>query len=67
MLVCDDYGFPLYERSARLAVDEFFERRPEDVIVLRSGQCFVIKPLPSERPHAEQTESDRATTPVPTP
>ena len=31
MLVCDDYGFPLYERSARLAVDDFFERRPEDV------------------------------------
>jgi hypothetical protein len=25
-------------------VDEFFEGRPEDVVVLRSGQCFVIKP-----------------------
>lgn len=43
ILVCDDYGFPLYEKSARLAVDEFFKDKLENAISLRSGQCFCIK------------------------
>jgi len=43
IMVCDDYGAPAYVKSAKLAVDEFFEDKPENVISLRTGQCFVIK------------------------
>lgn len=39
----DEYGFEEYEMSERLAVDDFFQARPEVPIVLPSGQCFVIK------------------------
>ncbi len=48
ILVSDDYGFRLYEKSARVAVDEFFEDKPENPISLRSGQCFVIKQAPRD-------------------
>ncbi len=43
VMLCDDYGFPAYERSAKLAVDEFFDKRPEKPIVVATGQCFIIK------------------------
>jgi O-methyltransferase len=42
-LVSDDYGFPRYKEAAKKAVDEFFADKPEPVIVLRTGQCLVIK------------------------
>jgi hypothetical protein len=43
IMVCDDDGAPAYVKSAKLAVDEFFEDKPENVISVRTGQCFVIK------------------------
>jgi O-methyltransferase len=39
----DDYGFPRYKDAAKRAYDEFFADRPEPVIVLKTGQCVVIK------------------------
>jgi O-methyltransferase len=42
-LVGDDYGFPRYKDAAKRAVDEFFADRPEPVIVLKTGQCVVIR------------------------
>jgi O-methyltransferase len=43
ILLCDDYGFPAFQRAAKRAVDEFFEDRPENPISLHSGQCLIIK------------------------
>jgi O-methyltransferase len=43
LMVFDNYGRPDYELSERRAVDEFFDDRPESPIVLRSGQCLVMK------------------------
>lgn len=42
-MVFDDYGFPTYEQAMRAAVDEFFADKPESVVVLATGQCFVSK------------------------
>ena len=42
-LIGDDYGFPRYKDAAKKAVDEFFADKPEPVIVLKTGQCLVIK------------------------
>ena len=42
-LIGDDYGFPRYKDAAKKAVDEFFTDKPEPVIVLKTGQCLVIK------------------------
>lgn len=43
ILLCDDYGFPDFERAARRAVDEFFAAKPEVALALHTGQCLVIK------------------------
>jgi O-methyltransferase len=43
VFICDDYGFIRYKDAAHKAVDEFFADKPEQVIVLRTGQCLVIK------------------------
>ena len=43
VFVADDYGFLRYKDAAKKAIDEFFAARPEAVIVLKTGQCVVIK------------------------
>lgn len=43
VLISDDYGFSRYKDAAKKAVDEFFMDKPEPVIVLKTGQCVVIK------------------------
>lgn len=39
----DDYGFRIYARAEKQAVDEFFADKPEKPFVLPNGQAFVIK------------------------
>jgi O-methyltransferase len=41
-LLYDDYGFPSCP-GARRAVDNFFAGKPEEPIVLQTGQCLVFK------------------------
>lgn len=43
VMIFDDYGFHQYKHAARKAVDEFFQDKPEVPIVLKTGQCLVIK------------------------
>lgn len=43
VIIFDDYGFKMYRMAARKAVDEFFQDKPEDPIVLPTGQCLVLK------------------------
>jgi len=43
VFIGDDYGFPRYKDAAKKAVDEFFADKPEPVVVLKTGQCLVIK------------------------
>lgn len=42
VIVYDDYGFESTQ-GVRLAVDEFYARRPEHPIVMPTAQCLVIK------------------------
>ncbi|MCM2256346.1 MAG: TylF/MycF family methyltransferase [Vicinamibacteria bacterium] len=49
VMLFDDYGFVTCP-GARLAVDQFFESRPERVALLPTGQAFVVKK--AERPSA---------------
>jgi O-methyltransferase len=42
IMIFDDYGF-LSCPGAKLAVDEFFLNKPEQVIYLPTGQCFIIR------------------------
>lgn len=42
-IVFDDYGFPKYEKAMRAAVDTFFADKPEEILVLPTGQCLVTK------------------------
>jgi O-methyltransferase len=41
-LIYDDYGFPSCP-GARRAVDTFYADRPEEPLVLRTGQCIVFR------------------------
>lgn len=43
IMIFDDYGFPHYRDAERRAVDEFFGAQIETPIVLRTGQCLVMK------------------------
>ncbi|MBI4577131.1 MAG: class I SAM-dependent methyltransferase [Planctomycetes bacterium] len=43
VLVFDDYGFAAYRRAQRQAVDEFFADKRESPMVMRTGQCLVVK------------------------
>jgi len=43
VLLCDDYGVPIYKNGARAAFDLFFDSKPETPIVLPTGQCLVVK------------------------
>jgi O-methyltransferase len=43
VLIFDDYGFKMYKQAGRRAVDEFFDTKPDQPIVLPTGQCLVIK------------------------
>jgi O-methyltransferase len=43
LLLFDDYGLPAYRLDGKRAVDDFFSDKPEVPIVLKSGQCLVIK------------------------
>jgi O-methyltransferase len=43
VFVGDDYGFLRYKDAAKRAVDEFFADKSEPVIVLKTGQCVVIR------------------------
>lgn len=51
MILCDDYG-STYCPGARKAFDEFMQDKPEPIIELTSGQCFIIK-------HSEPTPITR--------
>jgi len=42
VIVFDDYGFPQCD-GAKVAVDEFFEDKPEHVVYLPTGQAVVFK------------------------
>ena len=42
IIIFDDYGFPSCP-GAREAVDEFFSKLPEQVLVLKTGQALVVK------------------------
>ena len=42
VIVFDDYGFPQCH-GAKVAVDKFFEDKPEDVIYLPTGQAVVLR------------------------
>jgi hypothetical protein len=42
LFLFDDYGFASC-LGARKAIDEFFEKRPESVYELTSGQAFVVR------------------------
>ena len=42
IIIFDDYGFPSCP-GAREAVDEFFSKVPEQVLVLETGQALVVK------------------------
>lgn len=44
VLIFNDFGFYPYRKSTRKAVEEFFADRPEEPIVLPTGQAFIIKP-----------------------
>ena len=41
-MICDDYGFVTCP-GAKKAMDEFFEDKAEPVIMLTTGQAFIIK------------------------
>lgn len=43
IVVVDDYGFEMYREAARRAVDEFFAAKREKPLVLRTGQCVVVR------------------------
>lgn len=43
VMIFDDYGFMPFRYSAKQAVDEYFESKPEIPISLRTGQGIVIK------------------------
>jgi O-methyltransferase len=43
MMIFDDYGFLGYAQSAKRAVDEFFDDKPEEPIVFPTGQSLIIK------------------------
>jgi len=43
VLLFDDYGFEIYKRAARKAVDDAFADKPEQPLVLRTGQCLVTR------------------------
>ena len=42
MLLCDDYGFVTCP-GATLAMDDFFDDKPEEIVHLPTGQGLVIK------------------------
>ena len=42
ILICDDYGFSTCP-GAKKAMDDFFSGKPEPVIILTTGQAFIIK------------------------
>jgi hypothetical protein len=43
IILFDDYGFEKYKNAEKAAVDEFFRHKNENVIVLPTGQAFIIK------------------------
>lgn len=42
IILCDDYGF-IQCPGAKLAMDTFFEDKPEEIVTLPTGQGFIIK------------------------
>ena len=42
IIICDDYGFSSC-LGARKAMDDFFREKPETVIMLTTGQSFIVK------------------------
>lgn len=42
IILCDDYGFKTCP-GAKKAMDEFFEKRPEKIVSLPTGQGFIVK------------------------
>jgi len=42
IIVCDDYGFKSCP-GAKLAMDQYFEHKPESIIYLPTGQSYIYK------------------------
>ena len=42
IIVCDDYGFSTCP-GAKQAFDEFMKGKPEPIVHVPTGQCFIIK------------------------
>ena len=49
LILCDDYGFVTCP-GARKAMDAFFSDKPEEVILLPTGQGLVVKRVPPSLP-----------------
>ena len=43
VMIFDDYGRDFFKASAKKAVDEFFDNKPETPIALHTGQSIVVK------------------------
>jgi len=43
IMIFDDYGFEKFKESAKKAVDDFFNDKPEVPISLHTAQCLLIK------------------------
>ena len=43
IIICDDYGFKVYEKAAKQAIDDYFKDKEEEVICLPTGQAMIIK------------------------
>lgn len=42
VMLMDDYGFKTCP-GAKLAADEFFDRKPEEIVMLPTGQAFILR------------------------
>ncbi len=42
IIICDDYGFSTCP-GAKKAIDDFFKEKPEQAVMLTTGQSFIIK------------------------
>lgn len=43
IIICDDYGFVQTCPGAKKAIDDFMKDKKEDIILLPTGQCLIIK------------------------
>lgn len=43
IIICDDYGFGQSCPGAKLAIDEYMKKKPEEIILLPTAQALIIK------------------------